>query len=62
MCAVLSKPVTLDGLRDLLRAHIDVGSPCMVSPDYPAGQGFFQIDLPDDPRDALGVVHHTASP
>lgn len=36
---------------------IDAGSPCMVSSEYPAGQGFYEIDLPDNPRDLL-VVHH----
>lgn len=39
---------------------IDAGSPCMMDADYPVGQGFYQIDLPSDPRDPLGVEHHTA--
>ena len=39
---------------------IDAGSPCMVSEDYPTGQGFFEIELPDDPAEALAVRHHTA--
>lgn len=37
---------------------INAGAPCMTSVVYPLGQGFWQIDLPDDPADALGVVHH----
>ena len=37
---------------------IDAGSPCMISGDYPHGQGFYEIELPEDPRDALGVRHH----
>ena len=39
---------------------IDAGSPCMVSGEYPSGQGFFEIDLPDNPADALTVRRHTA--
>lgn len=38
---------------------IDAGSPCMVTHDFPNGQGFYAIDLPEDPRGKLGVVHHT---
>ena len=26
---------------------IDAGSPCMISDEFPAGQGFFEIELPD---------------
>lgn len=37
---------------------IDAGSPCMISDDYPAGQGFFEIELPDDPSHKLMVKHH----
>lgn len=39
---------------------IDAGSPCMTDPEHPRGQGFFEIELPDDPGDALTVRHHTA--
>ncbi len=38
--------------------HINAGAPCLTSAVYPLGQGFWQIDLPDDPREALGLVHH----
>jgi len=38
---------------------IDAGSPCMISDAYPGGQGFFEIELPEDPREALVVEHHT---
>jgi 3',5'-cyclic AMP phosphodiesterase CpdA len=38
---------------------IDAGSPCMTDPDHPLGQGFFHIDVPDDPAEGLSVVHHT---
>lgn len=37
---------------------INAGAPCMTSPIYPLGQGFWQIDLPDDPTAELGLVHH----
>lgn len=37
---------------------IDAGSPCMISSDFPTGQGFYEIELPEDPRDALVVRHH----
>lgn len=37
---------------------INAGSPCMVGPQYPLGQGFWQIDLPDDPLGQLGLIHH----
>ncbi len=38
---------------------IDAGSPCMISEEYPGGQGFYEIELPDDPGDELWVRHHT---
>ncbi len=41
---------------------IDAGSPCMTDPQHPYGQGFFEIELPDNPRDAIAVTHHTAEP
>lgn len=37
---------------------IDAGSPCMMSDDYPMGQGFYEIELPGDPRESLIVRHH----
>lgn len=37
---------------------IDAGAPCMIGRKFPSGQGFYQIDLPEDPRDTIGVVHH----
>ncbi len=39
---------------------IDAGSPCMVAGGFPNGQGFYEIELPDDPRAALRVKHHVA--
>ena len=39
---------------------IDAGSPCMVTTEHPTGQGFYTIDLPRDPTQALAVTHHTA--
>lgn len=38
---------------------IDAGSPCMISDDYPSGQGFYEIELPANPLDALVVRNHT---
>lgn len=40
---------------------IDAGSPCMISRAYPTGQGFYEIELPDNPRGPLAVTHHTAA-
>ncbi len=39
-------------------ASINAGAPCMTSDKYPAGQGFWSIDLPDDPHDAVRLTHH----
>lgn len=36
----------------------DTGSPCMTSQTHPTGQGFYEIELPDDPAQPLGVRHH----
>lgn len=38
---------------------IDAGAPCMIGRDEPLGQGFYHIDLPDDPADPIRVEHHT---
>jgi len=38
---------------------INAGSPCMVSPEYPRGQGFYEIELPGDPLGAIAVHQHT---
>lgn len=38
---------------------IDAGSPCMTDSNHPLGQGFFHIDLPNDPAQLLTVEHHT---
>ncbi len=37
---------------------INAGSPTMTSGRFPMGQGFWQIDLPDDPREPLGLCRH----
>ncbi len=37
---------------------INAGSPCMISSDYPQGQGFYEVVLPEDPLGPLGVRHH----
>ena len=38
--------------------YINAGCPCMTSPKHPRGQGFWQVDLPDDPTGPLQVTHH----
>jgi 3',5'-cyclic AMP phosphodiesterase CpdA len=37
---------------------LNAGSPCLTSEEFPFGQGFWQIDLPDDPHQPLNLVHH----
>ena len=37
---------------------INAGAPCRVDEQYPAGQGFWQIDLPDDPNESVDLIHH----
>lgn len=37
---------------------INAGSPCMTSDAYPLGQGFWELNLPDDPHAVLSSVHH----
>jgi len=43
-------------------ASINAGAPCMTSDKYPAGQGFWQIDLPADPHHAIRLTHHLPRP
>lgn len=38
--------------------YVNAGAPCLVSAKHPYGQGFWQIDLPDDPQHHLKVTHH----
>lgn len=42
--------------------YINAGSPCMVSAKHPWGQGFWQIDLPDNPADRIAITHHVPQP
>ena len=37
---------------------INTGAPCMTSARWPLGQGFWEIDLPADPRGELVTRHH----
>ncbi|QQE11535.1 metallophosphoesterase [Planctomycetota bacterium] len=39
-------------------AYLNAGSPCMTSNKYPLGQGFWQVDLPDDPGAAVSLEHN----
>lgn len=41
---------------------INAGAPCLISAQYPFGQGFWEVDLPENPADELGLVHHVATP
>ncbi len=38
--------------------YINAGSPCMTTAKHPQGQGFWLIDLPDNPRDAFEITHY----
>ncbi|MBI1337555.1 MAG: hypothetical protein GC164_11400 [Phycisphaera sp.] len=38
--------------------YINAGAPCLTSRRYPLGQGWWQVDLPDDPRKAIHATHH----
>lgn len=42
--------------------NINAGSPSLISGRYPLGQGFWQITLPDQPADALELIHHVPMP
>ncbi len=37
---------------------VNAGAPCHVSEQYPFGQGFWEIDLPEDTRHAVSLTHH----
>ncbi|MEM1108804.1 MAG: metallophosphoesterase [Planctomycetota bacterium] len=37
---------------------LNAGSPCMTSDKYPLGQGFWEVDLPEDPLAPLQTTHH----
>ena len=41
---------------------INAGSPCMTSELYPLGQGFWEVELPDDPAAPLQATHHIPMP
>ena len=40
---------------------VNAGAPCCKNVRYPNGQGFWQLDLPDDPADGFELVHHVPS-
>lgn len=48
--------------RGLRVTSINAGSPSFASDRYPLGQGFWTIDLPDDPADDLTAEHHAPFP
>jgi 3',5'-cyclic AMP phosphodiesterase CpdA len=49
-----------DGLGHVL--DICAGAPCNAVKDYPKGQGFWELDLPDSLDEMPGVIHHFPSP
>jgi len=54
-----ARPNEQDGLPFVC---INAGSPCLTSEAFPLGQGFWQIDLPEDPREPLDLTHHVLEP
>lgn len=59
------KPWAVDPDQD--RKHppfacINAGSPCLTSEAYPLGQGFWQVTLPDHPRETIEAMHHVLKP
>ncbi len=38
--------------------YLNAGAPCLTSSKYPYGQGFWEVDLPEDPRGSLELIHH----
>ena len=44
------------GLEHVL--DVNAGAPCLRRPEHPHGQGFWQIDLPDDPRQQVNLGRH----
>ncbi|MCX5661724.1 MAG: metallophosphoesterase [Planctomycetota bacterium] len=46
-----------------LHGMIDVnaGAPTQVSDEFPFGQGFWEIELPESPREAIRFQHHVAT-
>lgn len=43
-------------------AYLNAGSPCMTSTTYPAGQGFWEVELPENPADDVQLWHHVPRP
>jgi len=54
----IHKPWRYDPSQGSPFLSINSGAPCHVSGDHPAGQGFWEIDLPDDPRSKVRLLHH----
>lgn len=42
--------------------YLNAGAPCMTSAQYPSGQGFWQVDLLEDPQDEIQLIHHVPAP
>ncbi len=41
---------------------INAGAPCQIGTAWPLGQGFWEINLPDDPQGQLKTRHHALHP
>jgi len=41
---------------------LNAGAPCLTSPMYPSGQGFWEVNLKDDPNEEIGLIHYVPSP
>lgn len=41
---------------------VNAGAPCHVGTDHPAGQGFWQLDLPRDPAEPVAAARHVPGP
>lgn len=57
-----STPVYDNGRKIAPFTCINAGSPCMTSAAFPLGQGFWEIELPDAPRNSLKLTHHVPMP
>ena len=42
--------------------YLNAGAPCLTNAKHPLGQGFWEIDLPSDPRDHIHATHHIPVP
>ena len=41
---------------------VNAGSPCYATPTYPLGQGFWELELPDEVDHRIEMLHHFPMP